>query len=149
MNDKRIILPNEILLGEVSARLSNGQEVILLTKGNSMLPYLHNERDSVALRRTEPAVGNIALAEIRPGVYVLHRIIALEGDRVTLMGDGNLRGTESGRRCDIKGCVVRIVHPDGKETVPGKGRLWRRLLPLRRGLLFVYKRIHRIKLLPK
>ena len=142
---QRISIPNNILLGEVSSLLANGQEVIIMTKGNSMLPFLRSERDSVALRFMEPAVGKIALAEIRPGQYVLHRITAIDGDRVTLMGDGNLRGVEHCLKGDVKGCVVRIIDPRGKERTPGDGRLWRMLIPVRRYILFIYRKLHGIK----
>ena len=46
MTEKRVI-PNEILLGEVTSLLAEGQEVVLLTKGGSMMPFLRSERDSV------------------------------------------------------------------------------------------------------
>ena len=52
MTEKRVI-PNEILLGEVTSLLAEGQEVVLLTKGGSMMPFLRSERDSVALRKLE------------------------------------------------------------------------------------------------
>ena len=143
MNEKRVI-PNEILLGEVTSLLAEGQEVVLLTKGGSMMPFLRSERDSVALRKLEKVeVGDIVLAHLGGGRYVLHRIIAIDGDNVTLMGDGNLKGTESCLKSDISGTVVRILKASGKEYVPGKGRWWRALKPFRRYILGVYRRIIR------
>lgn len=143
MNEKRVI-PNEILLGEVTSLLAEGQEVVLLTKGGSMMPFLRSERDSVALRKLEKVeVGDIVLAHLGGGRYVLHRIIAIDGDNVTLMGDGNIKGTESCLKSDISGTVVRILKASGKEYVPGKGRWWRALKPFRRYILGVYRRIIR------
>ena len=143
MNEKRVI-PNEILLGEVTSLLAEGQEVVLLTKGGSMMPFLRSERDSVALRKLDKVeVGDIVLAHLGGGRYVLHRIIAIDGDNVTLMGDGNLKGTESCLKSDISGTVVRILKASGKEYVPGKGRWWRALKPFRRYILGVYRRIIR------
>ena len=143
MTEKRVI-PNEILLGEVTSLLAEGQEVVLLTKGGSMMPFLRSERDSVALRKLEKAeVGDIVLAHLGGGRYVLHRIIAIDGDNVTLMGDGNLKGTESCLKSDISGTVMRILKASGKEYVPGKGRWWRALKPFRRYILGVYRRIIR------
>lgn len=143
MTEKRVI-PNEILLGEVTSLLAEGQEVVLLTKGGSMMPFLRSERDSVALRKLEKVeVGDIVLAHLGGGRYVLHRIIAIDGDNVTLMGDGNLKGTESCLKSDISGTVVRILKASGKEYVPGKGRWWRALKPFRRYILGVYRRIIR------
>ena len=143
MTEKRVI-PNEILLGEVTSLLAEGQEVVLLTKGGSMMPFLRSERDSVALRKLDKVeVGDIVLAHLGGGRYVLHRIIAIDGDNVTLMGDGNLKGTESCLKSDISGTVVRILKASGKEYVPGKGRWWRALKPFRRYILGVYRRIIR------
>ena len=143
MTEKRVI-PNEILLGEVTSLLAEGQEVVLLTKGGSMMPFLRSERDSVALRKLDKVeVGDIVLAHLGGGRYVLHRIIALDGDNVTLMGDGNIKGTESCLKSDISGTVVRILKASGKEYVPGKGRWWRALKPFRRYILGVYRRIIR------
>lgn len=139
-------LPNDILLGEVTRILANGQEVILLAKGNSMLPFLRSERDSVALRRKDSAeVGDIVLAQIAEGRYVLHRIIKVEGDDITLMGDGNIRGTEKCTRKDISGTVVRIIRASGREFVPGKGRWWKALKPVRRYILGIYRRLPKRK----
>ena len=135
-------IPNAILLAEVSDCIAGGHEVVIRTKGSSMLPFIRGDRDSVLLYRKETVeVGDIVLAEISPGCYVLHRVFAVDGDRLTLMGDGNLRGRESCRICDVKGTVKEIIHPDGSRTVPGKGRFWRRLLPFRRIILGIYRRL--------
>lgn len=141
MIEKKVI-PNEILLAEVRRLLDNDQEVIIMAKGSSMLPYLRSERDSVALRKKDDVeVGDICLAYLQEGRYVLHRVFALDGDKVTLMGDGNIRGTEHCTKADICGTVVRIIKASGQEFEPGKGRIWKRLLPVRRYILAVYRRI--------
>ena len=73
---KKLVLPNEILLGEVERLLSQGTSVTIMTKGNSMLPFIVGERDSVVLKPYGvPRVGDIALAHLHNGAYVLHRII--------------------------------------------------------------------------
>lgn len=145
MSEKRTI-PNEILLGEVTSLLAGGQEVVIMTKGSSMLPYLRSERDSVALRKkADVEVGDIVLAHLGGGRYVLHRIIALDGDRVTLMGDGNVRGTEECLKGDISGTVVRIIKASGREFEPGKGRFWRAIKPFRRYILAIYRRLLKLK----
>ena len=147
MSEKRTI-PNDILLGEVTSLLAGGQEVVIMTKGNSMLPLLRSEKDSVALRKKDDVeVGDIVLAYLGGGRYVLHRIIAIEGENITLMGDGNVQGTEKCHKTDISGTVVRILRPSGKEAVPGKGRFWRAIKPLRRYILGIYRRV--IKLFGK
>ena len=75
MTSTRITLPNEVMLGSVKELLAEGQQVIIMTKGFSMLPFIVGKRDSVLLEK-RPSVqpGEIALAEISPGHYVLHRV---------------------------------------------------------------------------
>ena len=138
--DKRTV-PNDILLGEVAAVLQEGREAILAPTGNSMLPFIRSGRDRVILRKQDSyAVGDIVLAHFG-GRYILHRIVALDGDAVTLMGDGNLQGQEKGRTDGIVGTVTAVIRPDGRRRVPGKGRVWRALKPVRRYLLAIYRRL--------
>ena len=134
-------LPNDILLARAEEFLKEGREVILKAKGNSMLPFIRDGRDSVALHRCEdPQVGDIVLVKL-PDRYVMHRIIAHEGDSYTMMGDGNLRGTETFRKEDVLGKVTRIIRDGSREVIPGNARLWHSLLPIRRWLLAFYRRI--------
>lgn len=141
MSERRTI-PNDILLGEVTSLLAGGQEVVIMTKGSSMQPFLQSEKDSVALRKkADVEVGDIVLAHLGGGRYVLHRIISVTGDKVTLMGDGNIQSTEQCSKSDISGTVVRIIKASGRESVPGKGRFWRAMKPFRRYILAIYRRL--------
>ena len=137
--DKKV-LPNEVLLEEAGELLNEGREVTFTPLGSSMLPFICGGKDSVTLKKKpDAAVGDIVLVRL-PGRYVLHRIIALEGEKVTLMGDGNLVGTENCRLPDIMGTVTAIQK--GKRSVtPGKGRFWRVLKPFRRYILAIYRRL--------
>ena len=138
--DKRV-LPNEILLGEVAAILREGREAVITPTGNSMLPFIRGGRDRVVLRKQdEIAVGDIVLM-YTGGRHILHRIIEIDGEQVTLMGDGNLKGVEHGTRADIIGTVTEIIRPDGRSIQPGTGRFWRTLKPFRRYILFIYRRL--------
>lgn len=147
MQTETITLPNELFLAEVSRMLDEGSIVTLRVKGLSMNPFIVGDRDSVELVKAEPyVIGDIVLAHLSNGNYVLHRIFEVNGDNITLMGDGNLRGTEHCKRQDICGVAVKIIHPSGKEipcrTPKSKrrARIWRRLMPVRRYLLFIYHR---------
>ncbi len=138
--DKRVI-PNDILLGEVAALLREGREAVITPTGNSMLPFIRGGVDQVVLRRTDDiTVGDIVLVHTG-GRYILHRLIARDGDALTLMGDGNLQGTESCTTAEVVGTVTAVIRPSGRELTPGKGRLWRILKPLRRYLLAIYRRL--------
>ena len=138
--DKRT-LPNDVLLGEVTAVLQSGREAVILPTGNSMLPFIRGGVDRVVLRaRPDVAVGDIVLVRI-DGNYLLHRVYAREGDALTLMGDGNLAGTERCTVADVLGTVSEIIRPSGRRITPGPGRFWRWLRPLRRVILGVYRRL--------
>lgn len=149
---QKLILPNADLIGEVVRLLSEGKEVILSTKGASMMPFIHTNRDSVLLvRRDRPQVGDIALGEIAPSRYVLHRIAAIDGEKVTLRGDGNLRGTERCRLDRIHGVAVQIIRPNGKVIDAEAPRFKKRVarwnaLPVSARHLFLalYRRLLRI-----
>lgn len=137
-----LIIPNNILLGEVSSLLDKGKDVVLLAKGTSMEPFIRDSRDSVKLHRHESLVpGDIVLAKLPSGDWVLHRVFCLDGDDVTLMGDGNLEKKEKCRTCDIVGTVEAIIDEKGRERRPASGKIWKMLLPFRRYMLGIYRRI--------
>lgn len=115
----KITIPNAIMLAEVDFLLKEGHPVVILTKGSSMLPFIRGDRDSVQLKRQEQyRIGQAVLAQIAPGHYVLHRIVDISGEDITLQGDGNLKGQEHCKIGDICGAVVQILRPSGKIVGP-------------------------------
>ncbi|MBQ6283726.1 MAG: S24/S26 family peptidase [Bacteroidales bacterium] len=136
------IVDMDLFMGGIGEFLGEGKEVVMTPKGNSMLPFIKGDRDSVVL--TKPSkpfeVGNIVLAKVGQR-YIMHRIFAVEGDSLTLMGDGNVCGTESCHTSDVIGLVTEIRKENGKIVKPGKGALWRSLRPIRRYILAIYKRV--------
>ena len=138
--DKRVVA-NEILLEEAARLMAEGREVTFTPLGNSMLPFIRGGKDSVTLK-ANPAVkrGDMALVRL-DGRYVLHRVIAVDGDRITLMGDGNLSGTESCTLADVLGTVVSVQR-NGRNIPAGNGFWWRRIpVFVRRYILAIYRRI--------
>ena len=126
--------------------IQRGETVIIFVKGYSMRPFLEHLRDRVKLAPwQELHVGDAILAEIAPGHFVLHRIINIDGNNITLMGDGNIRGTEHCTMDNVCGVVTDYLRPAGHVLLASdpslhrRIRLWRRLLPIRRYLLFLYK----------
>lgn len=154
MSETRITLPNEVMLGSVKELLAEGQQVIIMTKGISMLPFIEGKRDSVLLeKRRSVAPGDIVLAEIHPGHYVLHRVRAVEGEKVTLRGDGNYRGEERCWSVNVAGTVIAIQREgraDRDPYSPAEMRRWHRWIALpawfRRYWLAFYRRIKRISI---
>lgn len=146
----RVMLPNTLLFKEVERILAGGQSVKLKVTGNSMLPFIVGGRDCVLIQQHSGIealqVGQIVLAHLPDRRYVLHRIVRICGTEITLMGDGNLRGTECCRFSDIMGVVTKIIR-NGRyvncdtKLERYKAELWGRLLPIRRYLLYIYRRI--------
>lgn len=140
-------IPNSDLFEEVQTWLASQHSVTLRVVGHSMYPFLTNRRDRVVLQSPSPrlslACGQIVLARLPQGSYVLHRIIRLEGSRITLMGDGHWRQREHCSTTDIIGIVTSILRPDGRTVTCSarseriKVHLWLKLLPLRRYLLLL------------
>ena len=141
---KTRILPNGMMMSEVADLISEGREVIIVPKGASMLPFIRGNVDKVTLvQPTRLCVGNIVLAHFDDR-YVLHRIIAIQGDQLKLMGDGNLEVCEHCPIGGVIGLVTDIITPEGRHRKPTKGRLWRKLLPIRKQLLKVYRKWHKL-----
>lgn len=137
-----IQIDNPVLIAEIDSLLREGREVEFTPMGNSMRPFIESGKDSVTLiRPNDIEVGDILLCRIDSEHFVLHRLIAINADRLTLMGDGNLQGTEQCSRADVIGKVVAIRRPDGSIRRPTKKQWWLKLLPIRRWLLYIHRRL--------
>jgi len=139
---------NALFLPQVAKFLEEGHTVTIGLKGYSMRPFLEHNRDKALLSKpTTIQKGDAVLAEISPGVFVLHRIIKIDGDDITLRGDGNL-ATEQCKRADIRGFVLGFYRK-GRQTLDKTNSvkwrvysaLWTGLFPLRRYLLAFYTKI--------
>lgn len=140
-------MTDEVILQEAIRLVEEGVNVTLPVKGYSMLPFIIGSQESVILQQPKsPKVGDVVLAWVENCRYVVHRIISITGDRVTLMGDGNVAGTEHCLIGDVKAVATHVVDAKGKKhdlytSWRCKGtRLWFRLLPVRRYLLAIYRR---------
>lgn len=145
---RTIEIPNTVLIPEIIKYLEQGHTATLPLKGFSMRPFLESNRDMALL--TSPKnikVGDPVLAEIAPKQYVLHRIISINGERVTLLGDGNLT-PEYCLLSNIKASIEGFYRKGRKKLDRTDGRKWKlyskiwiTLRPLRRWLLAFYRRI--------
>lgn len=131
---------NDILIREMAVLLKEGKSVLFRPTGCSMRPFIEGGKDSVELIYHTPVkIGDIALAKIN-NTYVLHRVIqTTESGLITLMGDGNLIGQEQCSQKDVIGVVKHIISPRGWHKPIAGGWLWRRLLPIRKWLLKLYR----------
>jgi len=145
---KEVQFSNAILLPEIVKMLNEGHTVTLRLRGFSMRPFLEDNRDKALLVKARNIqVGEPVLAEIDPGHFVLHRIVKIDGNNVTLRGDGNL-GDEHCTIDGVKGLAVGFYRK-GRTTLDRTNgwkwrtysAIWMALYPVRRYLLAAYRRI--------
>lgn len=138
-------LPNEEFLPFVISELQSvaGKTVTLPLRGRSMRPFLEDNRDKAILTITPDInTGDAVLAEISKGHFVLHRIVAIDGNHITLRGDGNLND-EHCTFSDIRAKAIGFYRKGRNKADMTEGYKWRiyswlwtRLFPIRRYLLF-------------
>lgn len=130
------IIPNRELFSEVRDRLLEGESVRVAVQGQSMLPFFRSGSTITLRPAREEDIRkyNVVMADAGHA-FVVHRIIRIEGEYVTLFGDGNIKGTERVTRDRIYGVVdCSAVH-----LLFAKIWLW--LRPLRRYPLAILRRV--------
>ena len=139
------------IVAEAIQRTENDERVTLPVNGHSMLPFVVGWRDCVILQKpAHPKVGDVVVAWVEGRRYVLHRIIRIDGERVTLMGDGNLKGTETCMLSDVKALATHVVDVKGRTHDLYSGwrrwatKVWWYVRPARRYLLAIYRRTNNI-----
>lgn len=136
---------NAEFLPYVCELANEGKDVTIKAKGNSMRPFVESERDEVVLCKVgNVKIGDVVLAEITPGHFVLHRIDAISGDKVRMRGDGNVGQVEYCHLSDIKAAASRFIRKGKSYSLEGKiwktySWFWVRLIPVRRYLLSLYR----------
>lgn len=147
VNDSTITtlqVDNAEFLPHVKALINEGHSITLPLRGYSMRPFLKDGRDKALLAAPENiSVDDVVLAEVREGVYVLHRIVAISGKQITLLGDGNI----TPEHCLAENICAKAIGfyrkgrtmPDSTNGMKWKlySALWKRLRPVRRYLLFI------------
>lgn len=143
---KTLQMENSELLPHVIELLKEKHTVTLPLRGFSMRPFLEDQRDK-ALLKYRPYIdkGDVVLAEIAPGKYVLHRIVAIGNKYLTLQGDGNLT-KEYCLTKDIRAVAIGFYRK-GRDTLDSTdgwkwkiySAVWTFLTPIRRYLLFIYR----------
>lgn len=126
--------------------MNEGHSVTLRLRGISMRPFLEDNRDKAILKKAiSPKVGDVVLAEIGDKHYVLHRIIKIEGEHVTMQGDGNV-STETCKMQDVHGIALGFYRKGRSElekTDSTKWKIysfvWMHLRPVRKYLLAFHR----------
>ena len=135
MNNARAIANRE-LFSIVRDTLLEGKTVRVAVNGQSMLPFFRSG-STITLRPVrEEDLRKYSVVMADAGhAFVVHRIIEVGKESITLLGDGNLRGTECVTRDKIYGVV------DCSRTHLFFAKLWVWLRPLRRFPLAIFRRV--------
>ncbi len=144
-----LVVPNGIFFSHICDLLDHGKDVTFVVKGSSMRPFIEGGKDSVTLRKSEFACGDAVLARLAGDHYVLHRVESIEGDKITLKGDGNLSGREKCLSSDVMGKVILVTKKDGRKVVDVSDARYKRRVQrwvrspyiFRRIVLAIYRRI--------
>ena len=137
------------MMEEIRQLVAEGISTTITVKGNSMNPFIVDGRDRITLgpfKDNELRRGCVALVRDVRGEYLVHRVISRDGDMVTLLGDGNVRGTEKAHVSDVI-ALMRSVERKGR-TVSVEGFVWRSyswlwmlLEPVRRWPLALWRKL--------
>ena len=145
-----IIKDQTLMMEEIKQLISEGKTVSISAKGYSMNPFIMHLRDQITLgpwSDDQIRKGAVVLAKDIRGCYVIHRIIKRDGNKLTLMGDGNIGITETANIKDIIGLMHSVTKKGRTYSVQSlRWRLyscfWKMLTPVRRYPLALWRRLH-------
>ena len=134
------------IIAEAIKLVGEGVSVTFPVAGRSMRPFIVGGKENVVLVKPESVkVGDIVLAFVENSRYVVHRVIRIDGENVTVMGDGNLVGVEHCKIFDVKAIASHAVNARGKRRSfanplrRAAARAWVLLRPFRKWLLLAYR----------
>ena len=148
MLSNSIYIPNQLFFAEVQAQIRQGKKVKIRVRGNSMLPFIRNNDEALLIPPTPEHLqkGTPVVALTDELGIVLHRIYHIEGNRITLLGDGNVNQFEHTSPDRIIATVSHYYR--GKHTIKLDSwymylisRLWMAAHPWRRKVLTLAWRI--------
>lgn len=116
--------------------LLEGSTVRISVNGESMLPFFRSGSTILLrpVREEDIRKYNVVMADAGHA-FVVHRIVKIDDDKITLLGDGNIYGTESVSRDKIYGVV------DCSALHLFFAKIWLWLRPIRRFPLAIFRRV--------
>ena len=129
-------IANRELFSIVRDTLLEGNTVRVAVKGQSMLPFFRSGSTITLrpVREEDIRKYNVVMADAGHA-FVVHRIIEVGESIVTLLGDGNIYGTEKVSRDKIYGVV------DCSPLHLFFAKIWLWMRPVRRFPLAIFRRI--------
>ena len=144
------VVSNDLFFADVVASLGEGRTVTIPVKGYSMLPFIRGGKDLVELDvpRGPLKPYDIVLFHVgteSEGRWVMHRILKVEGENLTIMGDGVYRGREHVKTSQVHARAIKIIRA-GKTPVDPYStkqirlfKFWYFIRPLRPFILKFYR----------
>lgn len=135
----------------VQESLKDGKTAFLVAKGISMRPFIIGMEDRIYISQFQKE--NIKIGSIYVFIYkgnmIIHRLDNIIGNNLIMRGDGNIRGVEIIKIDDIIGEVIAVQK--GKRKIEKGSFIWKTFAymwpnnsSLRRGILYIYKKINKI-----
>lgn len=110
-------IPNEIFFAQVKEILAGGGSVKITVTGHSMEPTFRHGKDKIVVSPFDAASldrGDVVLFD-RGDTICVHRIIARNGDRLVIRGDGNrIKALERAKVSDVFGLITGGTFRGGK-----------------------------------
>lgn len=129
-------IANRELFAIARDTLLEGKTVRMAVNGQSMLPFFRSGSIIVLRPVHDEDIRKYSVVMADAGhAFVVHRIIKVDEDSVTLLGDGNIYGTERVTRDKIYGVV------DCSAFHIFFAKIWLWLRPVRRFPLAIFRRI--------
>lgn len=146
---KTITIDKAIMMEGIRELISEGKTVTITVKGNSMNPFVVHLRDQMTLgpwKDEDIKKGTVALVRDIHGNHLIHRIIKREGNKVILLGDGNIKITETATLDNVIGILYSVTRKG--HTYKPEGFIWRAYsalwmatTPIRRYPLAIWRRL--------
>lgn len=130
------LIDNRELFAIVRDTLLEGSSVRISVRGESMLPFFRSGSTITLrpIREGDLRKYNVVMADAGRS-FVIHRIIDVNNEYVTLLGDGNYNGTERVARDKVYGIV------DCSPTHLFFAKIWLWMRPVRRYPLSIFRRV--------
>lgn len=119
------IVENDVYLPVLRELLYEGRSVRLNVRGQSMLPFLFDTRDSVIIEPVagELKKGDIVIFQRKNGAYIMHRIYKVDNKQYYLVGDAQKEIEGPIDKGQIFGIITK-AYRKGK-WVDSKSLVWR------------------------
>ena len=147
-----VVFPNDTIARLVEEQLGQaGGTAVLRVRGNSMWPFLRDNRDRVMLRASAAErvrVGDVLFFRYE-GRYLLHRVVRRLRDGWLLRGDNCwTRHVERCREEDVIGVVTRVWRGEREWSCASwtwrcASRVWMATYALRVAVMAVRRRLKR------